>query len=241
MVRRLRLARSSGPTAGPTTHLLGEARELWADVQPFVRDHGFAYSSQRIQDLSTRLSSSTATIWFIDVYDYLQEVDSDSDRPLLPYALGASVTQTAQSLFGFYEELKDKSKSTSRVVSHTQADGREVTLVEDQAYAVLVALGKEELGQAEQWVLQLAAMHRSEKDTGDPTVKGPEPRAKVEASSVSDAVRAGGQEVARFPKRCGPPMVSGCRMRLTTMHRWWRPMRSVGFFIGVQKRRGERN
>ncbi len=48
-----------------------QALALWGGVQAFVRDHGFPYSSQRIQDLSTLLLSSTAAIWFIDVYDYL--------------------------------------------------------------------------------------------------------------------------------------------------------------------------
>ncbi len=45
-----------------------KAQVLWDGVQAFVQDHGFRYSSQRIQDLSTQLSSSTAAIWFIDVY-----------------------------------------------------------------------------------------------------------------------------------------------------------------------------
>ncbi len=45
-----------------------KAQVLWDGVQAFVQDHGFRYSSQRIQDLSTLLSSSTAAIWFIDVY-----------------------------------------------------------------------------------------------------------------------------------------------------------------------------
>ncbi len=44
--------------------------DLWLWMQRFVEDHGFMYSSQRIQDLSTKLESSTALIWFIDVYDY---------------------------------------------------------------------------------------------------------------------------------------------------------------------------
>ncbi len=57
-----------------------EARALWAGMQEYVYEWGFPYSSQRIQDLSTRLSSSTAVIWFMDVHDYLE--DSDHSKPV---------------------------------------------------------------------------------------------------------------------------------------------------------------
>ncbi len=50
-----------------------EAQKMWSGAQDFVRDHGFPYSSQRIHNLSTLLSSSTAMIWFIDVYDALEQ------------------------------------------------------------------------------------------------------------------------------------------------------------------------
>ncbi len=46
-----------------------EVDALWAGVQDFVLDHGFPYSSQRILDLSTLLTSSTALIWFIDTHE----------------------------------------------------------------------------------------------------------------------------------------------------------------------------
>ncbi len=52
-----------------------QATRLWVDMQRFVRDNGqdgFPYSSVRIPHLMTRLPSSTAAIWFIDVYDYYQ-------------------------------------------------------------------------------------------------------------------------------------------------------------------------
>ncbi len=58
------------PDAG---HFADQTRALWNGVQLFVKDHGFRYSSQRIQDLSTRLASSTAAIWFIDVYRELNQ------------------------------------------------------------------------------------------------------------------------------------------------------------------------
>ncbi len=61
--------------------LLEEAHQLWAGAQAFVRDHGFLYSSQRIQDLSARLVSSTAIVWFIDVYNYIEQHVDPSLQP----------------------------------------------------------------------------------------------------------------------------------------------------------------
>ncbi len=52
-----------------------EASNLWAEAQHFVQDHGFPYSSQRIQNLSTLLPSSTAMIWFVDAHDALRTAD----------------------------------------------------------------------------------------------------------------------------------------------------------------------
>ncbi len=49
-----------------------EAHKLWSDMQDYVSEWGFPYSSERIHNLSTLLQSSTAAIWFIDVYAYLQ-------------------------------------------------------------------------------------------------------------------------------------------------------------------------
>ncbi len=47
------------------------AHDLWVDAQAFVDKFGFPYSSQRIYNLSTRLSSATAIVWFLDVHDHL--------------------------------------------------------------------------------------------------------------------------------------------------------------------------
>ncbi len=77
--------------ADETNHAAGagfhrKANDLWAKMQRFVRDHDFPYSSQRIHNLSTQLQSSTAAIWFIDVYDHQQGAQDDLDRPLKSYA-----------------------------------------------------------------------------------------------------------------------------------------------------------
>ncbi len=62
---------------------------MWWGAQAFVRDHGFPYSSQRIQDLSTMLHSSTAVIWFIDVHDRLVQ----NSYPLEPPPTASSRDQ----------------------------------------------------------------------------------------------------------------------------------------------------
>ncbi len=64
-----------------------QAQHLWASAQSFVRDHGFVYSSQRIQDLSAVLASSTAMIWFIDTHDDFERSNNHLDRPIKPYDL----------------------------------------------------------------------------------------------------------------------------------------------------------
>ncbi len=65
-------------------------QELWYWMQVFVQDHGFVYSSQRIQNLSTLLQSSTAAIWFIRTRDYEQQQRQSQDRPLGHYGNAAS-------------------------------------------------------------------------------------------------------------------------------------------------------
>ncbi len=54
-----------------SAHFERTANRLWSDMQRFVKNHGFPYSTHRIQNLKTELQSNTSAIWFIDVYDYL--------------------------------------------------------------------------------------------------------------------------------------------------------------------------
>ncbi len=72
------------PTHPKAPFFRSEAGALWSGVQDFVADHGFPYSSQRIQDLSTLLTSSTALIWFIDVYDHIEAQRQDL-APAIPW------------------------------------------------------------------------------------------------------------------------------------------------------------
>ncbi len=55
-----------------------EGLALWTEAQRFVRDHGFAYSSRRIHNLSTLLPSSTAILWYIDVFESIASLDTDT-------------------------------------------------------------------------------------------------------------------------------------------------------------------
>ncbi len=45
------------------------ADALWLEMQRFVRDNGFPYSSLNISDVMTVLESSTAAIWYVDVFE----------------------------------------------------------------------------------------------------------------------------------------------------------------------------
>ncbi len=67
---------------------LDEAARLWSDMQRFLAHNGAPYSTVRIQDLMTQLQSSTAAIWYIDVYDYYSAQYGDVDQPLKNYAHG---------------------------------------------------------------------------------------------------------------------------------------------------------
>ncbi len=144
-----------------------EAEKLWAGMNVFVHEWGFMYSSERIQDLSTQLSSSTALIWYIDVHEYLAARDDDWDRPLRNYADARIVQGTDRSLedfvlalgvdfeerhlpqgFASASEASGASPGASisaaadpviggRVVSFYE-ENRPVTLVEDQALSIFV-------------------------------------------------------------------------------------------------------
>ncbi len=89
-----------------------EAERLWVSAQDFVQDHGFSYSSQRIQNLSTRLSSSTAIIWFIDAHHALHEAPpSRVDSPLsnaggkLILVRGKAVNRVSQAAIKWIDDL----------------------------------------------------------------------------------------------------------------------------------------
>ncbi len=118
---------------------LREAHHLWAGAQGFVRDHGFVYSSQRIQDLSAVLVSSTALVWFIDVYDELQKANRGQDSLLKPYdRVGSAQLLSTQRVGQALSRIQEA--STDLVDSGlTKGDRRAYTLLMDQALALLVA------------------------------------------------------------------------------------------------------
>ncbi len=122
------------PARSDAMDLMAEARFLWAGVQAFVRDHGFPYSSQRIVNLSTRLWSSTAVLWFIDVHDAFRDLDRDLDRPLEPYThgIGDSEIETA-----WMTTMIDHSREIASAVSVSPVDV--VFTLETYALELMVA------------------------------------------------------------------------------------------------------
>ncbi len=103
---------------------LEEADLLWAEMQRFVGDHGFPYSSHRIQDLMTRLESSTAAIWFIDVYDDYATQEEALDRPLRNYARGIDLNQAQKRI--------EDAKSALEKRAPTNYGGRLEVFLEDR-------------------------------------------------------------------------------------------------------------
>ncbi len=87
-----RFAEESGHREAAYFQQFGDS--LWHSMQDFVAEHGFPYSSQRIQNLSTLLQSSTAAIWFLDVADHTLDRQKTSDRPLKSYARKVTYTRT---------------------------------------------------------------------------------------------------------------------------------------------------
>ncbi len=134
--------RSAHPEHAASEEFLMEANHLWAGAQAFVRDHGFPYSSQRIQDLSTLLSSSTAIIWFIDVYDHIHETNNDSNRPLQHYAAGADLSSVEPFLTAGLDEHKNLS------AADIAAQEDVTTAAEISALDLLVATSEGDLTRA---------------------------------------------------------------------------------------------
>ncbi len=128
---------------------LMESRRLWAGAQAFVEDHGFPYSSQRIQDLSTQLSSSTAAIWFVDVYAAFSAHDGDFNRPLKHYAVGQDLTPLRTLLFGSAETEKDDRGGAFEWSPHPLAR------IEGDALRLLLAVAQENQENAERHVRAL--------------------------------------------------------------------------------------
>ncbi len=111
-----------------------EADALWSGVQAFVVDHGFPYSSQRIIDLSTQLTSSTALIWFIDVYDAL---NAPASSVLCPFSACALRTALATSpSLGVVELMEATEDGEVKIPSWIRKNARwwADRVIEDEAF-----------------------------------------------------------------------------------------------------------
>ncbi len=143
-----------------------EAAALWTSMQDFVADNGMPYSSIRIHNLMTELPSSTAAIWFIDVYDHFAGKKDDLDRPLRHYASSQTQpekqwtwTENAELIRTTWNRLSAKSDlfapGARRIVSRSievDLGVTGVTFLEDQALAILAALAHGEDDMATAWV-----------------------------------------------------------------------------------------
>ncbi len=148
------------PEHPKAAYLQLEAKRLWAGVQAFVADHGFPYSSQRIQDLSTRLSSSTAIIWFIDVYEDLGAtfIGRGPQSPLRNYASGVDLKDTGrfvtESYLSLQEQMVEGGQTAEgdpirfiRTTPSTAAGAH--TRLDNQALALIVAVNRRDWENAE--------------------------------------------------------------------------------------------
>ncbi len=157
------------------------ARTMWKDAQKFVRTHGFPYSSQRIQNLSTLLSSSTAIVWFLDVYAMMKASDSDFNRPLQHYASDVDIAGLGLWLEGSYPGILDLEiffspddagadiEDGPTLVNSGEQNGRAYTLVEDQALALLVSLEQGDGAAADRWLgalLKVLSANSGDSDSG---------------------------------------------------------------------------
>ncbi len=129
-----------------------EALALWAGVQDFVLDYGFPYSSERIQDLSTRLTSSTALIWFMDVYEHIHAQTDDLQRPLRHYGMDLLAGSAATFVVDSYARLKTLTSTETGLIRSSGPDGVPFTRVDEQAMAVIVATNREDWAMADVWV-----------------------------------------------------------------------------------------
>ncbi len=130
------------PQRAETPFFEAEADRLWAGVQAFVTDHGFPYSSQRILDLSTLLTSSTALIWFIDVYEDRHGLWGDPQRPLRHYARGVDAEALTAFVDESYRRLKALVDPHTKLIRSGGPKGVPFTRLEDQAMAIVVAVNR---------------------------------------------------------------------------------------------------
>ena len=79
------------------------AWRIWIDMQRFVQDHGFPYSTTKIRNLMTPLQSATSVIWYLDTRDYYSSLIEIPQTIELPgdvlFALNkAELTQQGKNL-----------------------------------------------------------------------------------------------------------------------------------------------
>ncbi len=156
------------PSAAEARALRGHAARLWSDMQRFVHDggdHGFPYSTIRIQDVMARLPSATAAIWYIDVYDHFASQVWHLDRPLDPYVHEAgdvdrsyplsTVRAQTEALWEVFNPVDEGARDLSGGLvgaSETGLSSSTTTYLEDQALAIVAAVNYGKRDAASSWV-----------------------------------------------------------------------------------------
>ncbi len=155
------------PQHPKTPFLVREAYRLWSGVQGFVSDHGFPYSSQRIRDLSTLLTSSTALIWFIDVHAYFEARNKNPDRSLRNYATGVEPEDAVRFVSERYDHFRALARSGLGLIPSTEPGPTPATRIEDQAMALIVAANHHDWDTAEVLAGALLRTRRPDGDSGE--------------------------------------------------------------------------
>ncbi len=99
------------------------------------------YAGVRIQDLFTPLESSTSALWFVDVYDALEQGDTARDRPLKSYAYHVDPGAVATALTASWAEVHARSyKSPHSTEGHLTLNPRANALGQSAAWSGLASL-----------------------------------------------------------------------------------------------------
>ncbi len=181
----------ASPAHSASQSFRNAANHLWVEMNSFVSHFGLPYSTRPILNLMTELPSSTAAIWFLQLYHYHHRMTLDPDRPLRNYAAkhsqngsdsGFSVairrfTEGAWVYLETTDQLRRTGVSRMAESKRTQAPpsppvvastGQQKagvpalsTHVEEQALAIIVAVNRGDEALAGAWVQGLLSVAES--------------------------------------------------------------------------------
>ncbi len=130
---------------------LQEATLLWADMQRFMAANGTPYATRSILDLMTQLSSATAAIWYLDVYDYFAKTHGDVNQPLKNYTHGPKkftdefpIAEQRAFVGSLWPTLENQALVVSETIELEDQDSPTlgISYLEDQAVAIVAAVNR---------------------------------------------------------------------------------------------------